>query len=664
MAPRAAHAFVLYLVLSIAATWPLARGLARDVAWDLGDSILNIWILSWDVEQIRRLLTGDLSRLRDFFDATIFHPAPLALAYSDHLLPQALQVLPVVLLTDNPILGYNLLFLSTFVLSGLGMYLLVRELTGHAAAAAVAGLLFAFAPYRLAQSSHVQVLSSQWMPFVFYGLVRYFRSADQATPAGPKGPALRVGPLAGATAALIAQGLSSGYYLLYFTPFAVAFALWELGRARLWRSGRVWLTLSSAGVAAAIVTTPFLLPYAALRAQGYGARSLAEVSRFSADVYSYATAFPEQRIWGSLLQAMPKPEGELFPGLVPLLLALLGIFAGSRVRDPRSPIPNPGSRRRIGPRWLPWFLVAAAIGHAVAAVLTLLFRRINLDLGLFALRMSNINQLLLRAAILVGLLLLVSPGTRARLGTFMRDRGFFVLGLLAAAWLSLGPLPQTLGRPIEIASPYRFLFEYVPGFEGVRAPARFAMIVAFMLSVLAGYGAAAVARMRAGHHALAALGAIFLLEATHVPFLVNGMTPLRDFNTPEARLYRPARAPAVYHAMAQQPADSVLAELPLGYADFDLRAMYYSLVHRRPIVNGYSGFYPPHYSRLYPLLSDITRRPDVSLAALRATGATHVIVHEAAYRGSEGMDTTAVLRQAGGVELFRDGSDVLLLLAR
>lgn len=142
----------------------------------------------------------------------------------------------------------------------------------------------------------------------------------------------------------------------------------------------------------------------------------------------------------------------------------------------------------------------------------------------------------------------------------MRNRGFFVLGLLAAAWLSLGPLPQSLGRPVDIAAPYKVLFDHVPGFDGLRVPARFAMVVVFMLSVLAGYGAAAVAGMRAGHHALATLGAIFLLEATHVPFLVNGMTPLRDVVTPEARLYRPARAPAVYHAMAQEPPGSVLAE--------------------------------------------------------------------------------------------------------
>jgi hypothetical protein len=367
MAARAAQAFVFYLVLSVAATWPLVQGLGRDVAWDLGDSILNIWILAWDAEQIRRLLAGELSRLWNFFDATIFHPAPLALAYSEHLLPQALQALPVLLLTDNPILGYNLLFLSTFVLSGLGMYLLVRELTGHAAAAAVAGLLFAFAPYRLAQSSHLQVLSSQWMPFAFYGLVRYVRAA------GPKGPAPRVAKglaphvaLAGAALALVAQALSSGYYLLYFTPFAGAFAVWELGRQRRWRDRRAWIALSCAGLSVAVLVIPFLLPYAALRAQGSGARSLVEVSRFSADVYSYVTAFPEQRIWGSLLQAMPKPEGELFPGLVPLLLAAIGIVAGSRIPDPGASVPagSPGCSPRPSSatpsRWCSRFSSAAS----------------------------------------------------------------------------------------------------------------------------------------------------------------------------------------------------------------------------------------------------------------------------------------------------------------
>jgi hypothetical protein len=106
----------------------------------------------------------------------------------------------------------------------------------------------------------------------------------------------------------------------------------------------------------------------------------------------------------------------------------------------------------------------------------------------------------------------------------------------------------------------------------------------------------------------------------------------------------------------------VLVELPFGQPDYDLRAMYYSTVHWRPLVNGYSGVFPPHYGLLTSALSEMPRHPDVSLDALGKTGATHVIIHEAAYLDTEGTDTSALLRGAGAVEIFRDESDVLLRL--
>src|SRR6185295_4935317 len=91
---------------------------------------------------------------------------------------------------------------------------------------------------------------------------------------------------------------------------------------------RMWTQLLGAGVVVAAVTAPFLLPYAQIRNEVWGTRTIAEVSRYSADVYSYATAFSEQRIWGRLLHGFPKAEGELFPGAIPLLLALAGMFLG------------------------------------------------------------------------------------------------------------------------------------------------------------------------------------------------------------------------------------------------------------------------------------------------------------------------------------------------
>jgi len=43
-------------------------------------------------------------------------------------------------------------------------------------------------------------------------------------------------------------------------------------------------------------------------------------------------------------------------------------------------------------------------------------------------------------------------------------------------------------------------------------------------------------------------------------------------------------------------------------------------------------------------------------------GATHVIVHEAAYLDGEGRETTIALSDLGARELFREAGDVLLAL--
>jgi hypothetical protein len=641
-ARETAYVTLVYAAIALVMTWPLAAGITRDVAWDLGDSVLNMWILAWDCEQIRGILQGHYSHLRHFFDANIFHPAPLTLAYSEHLVPQAIEIFPIYALTKNPILCYNLLFLSTFVLSGLGMFLLAREVTGSTTAAVVGGLLFAFAPYRIPQSSHLQVLSSQWMPFAMYGFRRYFEGG-------------RTRALIGATTAVVLQGLSSGYYLLYFSPFALIYVVWEMRRKGRLKDRGTWLALVAAGAVAAVVIAPFVIPYVRASRELELSRSLSETTRLSADVYSYVTASTAQRFWGPrIADVFPKREGELFPGAMPLLLALVGILATARtanIRDARN-------TRTIIARLL-WVF---AVLHAAAAAATILFRRLTLDVWLFDVRLGNVTQLLLRGAIAYGIALYLSPAMRARASSFMRSGGFFVLALVAAAWLSLGPSPQVLGRPLDLASPYRFLWTYIPGLEGLRVPARFAMIVAFMLAVLGAFGAAAVARMRHGVIVLGVLAALFVYEAGAAPFVVNGMSPVKGFATPPARLELPRRAPLVYRAVGQLPADAVIADLPLGEADYDLRAMYYSIERWRRIVNGYSGFFPPHYGRVKVALSEVPRHPEVSLETLRELGTTHVIVHEAAYLDMEGRDTTATLRGLGATELFRDGSDALLAL--
>jgi hypothetical protein len=491
------------------------------------------------------------------------------------------------------------------------------------------------------QSSHLQVLSSQWMPFALYGFRRYVESG-------------RTRALVGATAAGVLQGLSCGYYLLYFSPFAGAYVVWELWRAGRLRDRRTWLSLAAAAIAAALVAAPFVLPYVRVSRDLHLARSLSETTRLSADVYSYGTASEVERFWGARLSdVFRKPEGELFPGAVPLLLALIGVAWHGRARVAPEP-----------PTWqtrTAWLLYAVAVAHVVAALLAVVFRRLTLDLWLFEIRIGDATQLLFRAAIAYAIALALSRRLRARAGIFMRSRGFFVAALVAAFWLSLGPSPQVLGRPLDLASPYRFLWDHVPGFDGLRVPARFAMIVTLMLSVLGALGAAALARVRYGAIVLTLLAAAFLYEAGAAPFVVNGISPIRGY-APAARLETPRRAPAIYQAVGRLPATAVLADLPLGQPDYDLRAMYHSIERWRPIVNGYSGFFPLHYARAIVALTEVPRHADDSLAALRELGATHVIVHEGAYLDAEGRDTTASLRAVGAMEVFRDATDVLLAL--
>lgn len=110
-------------------------------------------------------LGGDFGAFARWWQANIFHPAPYALAYSEHLFTEVVMALPVWLATHNVILAYNAVFLASMALSGLGMFLLVRQLTGSAIASFLAGLAFAFLPYRLSQIPHIQVMSSEWVPW-------------------------------------------------------------------------------------------------------------------------------------------------------------------------------------------------------------------------------------------------------------------------------------------------------------------------------------------------------------------------------------------------------------------------------------------------------------------------------------------------------------------
>jgi len=603
---------LVYAAVTIAVTWPLARNLTSDLPGDLGDPLFTSWAIAW----------GSTHLGRGWWSANIFAPHPLALAYSEHFLPQALQALPIYALTRNPILCYNLLFLSTFVLAGLGMFLFIRELTGNRSAALVAGFAFAFAPYRIASIPHLQVLSSAWMGFVLFGLRRHFDTG-------------RVAPLAGAAGAWIVQNLSCGYYMLFFSPIAAAYIAWELSVRRLWTDRRALVRVASACAIVCLATASFLLPYVELRSLGFNPRSIDETRRFSADVYAYFTADPNLGLWGSVFQAWPRAEGLLFPGVTIVALAAIPVAAGLN-----------GSR---------FFYPVLAITCLVLALL------LDYSIHLPGLKITSLSRVLVVGLAGATCVLGASRPARASFASWLRTpAAFFLLVTLFAVAMSFGPDIHAKGRSVAGSNVYALFYNYVPGFDGLRVPARFATIAALGLAALAGIGTLSLKAPMPWM-----VSALIVIEALALPIPINQNST--DYADKTLAPLPPAvgtgpTAPPVYAYVAQLPASAVLVELPLGEPAFDVRYMFFSTIHWRRLVNGYSGGFPAEYQLLKEALSGVPSQPGRAWAAVTASTATHAVVHESFYAGDRGANLSNWLRQNGAREIAVFGTDRVFVL--
>lgn len=167
--------FIFFVGAAVLATWPLARHLtSRVFSW--GDPLETTWIFGWEAYGLRENAFGLIDG--SIFNANVFHPEPLTLAYTESFLGLSIPVAPLVWLTSNPLLAYNLVTIGLFAACGYATYLLVRQLTHYRPAGVVAGLAFAFAPYRMSQIVHMHVLAVHLMPIVLLMLLRLRRDSS------------------------------------------------------------------------------------------------------------------------------------------------------------------------------------------------------------------------------------------------------------------------------------------------------------------------------------------------------------------------------------------------------------------------------------------------------------------------------------------------------
>jgi hypothetical protein len=297
---RAALAFA---VLTLAMMWPLVRHIARD-APPHQDVYFNMWRLRWIAHALPR-------EPLHLFDANIFHPEPRTLALSDAMLVEGIVAAPLVWAGMPPVLLHNVMMLLAIFLSALAMFALTRYLTGSRGAAAVAAIIFAYAPYRFEHLMHMELQWTAAMPLAFLALHRTLDSGRW-----------RHGVAFGAC--LAAQMLSCIYYGIFLgTLIGLAgLLLIAVDRRVPWR--RAAGPIAAGLVLALAIGGAYAAPYARVHAK-IGDRPIGDVETFSATPASYLSVPADNWLYGN--PGRPgRPERRLFPGTIAILLAIVGLL--------------------------------------------------------------------------------------------------------------------------------------------------------------------------------------------------------------------------------------------------------------------------------------------------------------------------------------------------
>ncbi len=594
-------ALLFFMLTSAAFTWPLVTQLS-DTLPDWGDAADSAWRIGSIAQQLR---TDPLH----LYQTTAFHPLSNGLALDELLTGQGLLTAPLIWLTGNPPLAYNLLIFGSYVLSGFAMWLLVRHLTGNSPAGLMAGVIYAFSPWHYGQYAHLGLSSQQWMVFALYFLMRFVEATRPGHPAPllARRNLLNLGLFA---FFLWLQSIVAGYYayfgailvgfyLFYYFGFSSGLLKWLWGRLRLnrklsepfpWqRLVRQAGLIAVAGMIAVALVVPFVLPFREAQAQFSFRRDLNEVSYWSAAPNSLLRTTPRSWLYKpvqyGIFKLQTSPERMLYPGLIAVLLGLGGLALNFKRR-------KENRRRSTGP----WLFAGLS---------------------------------------LTGLVLSFGPG----------------LNLEAYGLNSTG-----------ITMPYKWFYDYLPGFDALRVPQRFGQLFMLGLAVCAGYGIAAffpsggkfrssglgpasrpyfrkpkfaifnalfnfLYPLRPTRHLLRSAGLLLILGLVMADYFAPGL-PTQPTPTGDS-------APQLYRWLASREAEAVipkealLLELPISEEKSPVNTnplyLMYGLSHGRPLLNGSANIIPTGYDLLFNEMQAFPNQATLDIA--EGLGVQYLVVH-------------------------------------
>ena len=301
---------LLFVALTVMMTWPQAMHMSSYV-YDADDPLLSIWRISW----IAHILPA---HPLDLFNGNIFYPEPRTLAYTDSVLLQGLAGAPFIWAGVSNVAVYNALLLLSIALSGWAMWRYALHLTGDPVAACLAGIIFAFVPYRFDHFHHLELQATVFLPLT---LLYFDRVLESRSPRDAWWT----------MACFTGQVYSCIYYSIFLATTLMFIGAYRLLRMpAVERIGLIRILMAPAMTSAA-VAAPYAAAYLLNRAS-LGDRIDRDIYLYSATLRNYLATSEFNVLYGRTSEWFGQPERLLFPGITAVVLAVVGLLQFDRTR--------------------------------------------------------------------------------------------------------------------------------------------------------------------------------------------------------------------------------------------------------------------------------------------------------------------------------------------
>lgn len=490
------------------------------------DGGLYLWLVQVNLSNFQQLIAGKLAWF-SLFESNAFYPYGLSILYSDNFLLPSLLVAALCFLGCSQIAAYNITLLSACLLSGYLTYLMCLKLGAKRRAALISSSALLIAHPFTAQLGHPQL---QFFFFIPLSVMLTWRCIISSS---------------FSSAFLLGLTICAALYTtVYYAAFAIIAAcivfIFNMSKLNLKRI----LSILICGLIGILPASFVIVGYFQI-AKTFSARGIYEPLSFSASGLSYISSAPTSFIY-SWLSELSHPEADLFIGIALIILACIS------VKFPKMLMIN----------LVCLVIISSSIYLLAEHYLTPYF--------------FGLAMLLSWTAVLLAYRYMHSDKT---------IKGSIIAITIITFIISLGPLVPPEPKSYQWSF-FRLLYEFIPGFEALRAISRIGLLTIWGMITLSSI---TLSNMRS--LMLAPLAFIIAIE---------NYTPRYALDSPSAV---PALLRQQSESLESNLKDGAIIILPYSgalnsnntikswkdFAGLNVNAMQWSATLGLKCVNGYSG---------------------------------------------------------------------------